>query len=399
MEECMLSNPVRAPRRILLLGLVIAGAFALPSVSSSQSEADAVADTAETDMIFTAGEEVIVTQSTSDDIFAAGSMVEARGASGDHLFLAGGDITVSGADVRDVIAAGGEIRLNAASVSDDLIVGGGDIVVGEGFEIGGTAVIAGGKVRFEAPVGQDLRIGASEIFVNSLVPGDARLSGDQIVLGPNARIGGDLFYRGGNLTVDQAAVIEGNRTELPSAENYAAEDFAKGMGQFFLYFSLSMIISYFVIVAVLVAAVPALMRSTSNMLRTNHWQALGIGVLYALIVPVFGLILLWTGLGIPLAVLLFLVSLALTPIAVAVTAHFVGMAARRIVTNKTEPAQSTVERILWPLAGVVILFALALIPIAGLLIVLLAMLFGLGACLKQAFGALGTPPASEAVTA
>ncbi len=391
-----------AYRRFVASVIIVLGALMVPASSVGQDEPEAppttVENAAESDMVFLAGERVVASQNTTDDLFAAGNMVDARGAGADHLFLAGSDVTVSDAQVSDIIAMGGEVRLNAANVADDVIIAGGNVIVDRGFDIGGTALIAGGRVRFEAPVGQDLRIGADDIYVNSTISGTARLSGETIVLGPDARVEGDLLYRGDDMTIDPAAVIEGSRTALPASEGYTAEDFGAGMGAFFLYFSLSMIISYFVIVVLLVIAMPGFMHSTSIMLRSTPLRALGIGVLYALIVPVLGIVLLWTGVGIPLAVLLFVASLALTPIAIAVTAHCIGTTARALITKKTEPAESTAARILWPLGGVLILFVLALIPFVGLLAMLFAMLFGLGALIRQASVALSVsesmpPPA------
>lgn len=379
-------------RRVCAAILIICAALAMPSWSAGQDETElapeAAADASETDMVFVAGEKVIVSQTTTDDLFAAGNMIEARGARADHLYLAGGDITVSEAEVSDVVVAGGEINLNAASVLDDVVVAGGDISVGENFDIAGTAVLLGGRVRFEAPVGQDLRIGASEIYLNSIVPGNARLTGDEIVLGPNARIGGDLLYRGDSLTIDPAAVIEGARTELPMADAYVAEDVGRGAGQLFLFFGLSILVSYFVLVLLLVFAAPGLMRSASQMIRRKPLQSLGIGVLYVLIVPLLILLLFSTAFAAPLAILLIAISVALTPIALAVTAYYVGMSARRLATKETEPPKAISGRVLWPTLGAVIVFALTLIPVAGLLVWFLAMLFGLGAFGRQAVGAL-----------
>lgn len=384
-----------SPFKRLALGLIAAcGVLVLPASTVGQSETEPVSTQAsqETDMIFVAAEELVVSQKTTDDLFAAGSTVTVNGAEADHLFLMGGDLKVSNAQVKDVVAAGGDVQFETATVTDDVIIAGGEIVAKESFEIGGTAVIAGGDVRFEAPVGQDLRIGANKIFVNSVVPGTARLSGDTITLGPKARIGGDLIYRGSSLTIDAAAVIEGERTQLQSSDTYAVEDAAKGVGQFFLFFSLSMIVSYFVIVALLVLIVPRVMQATSQMLSGKPLQALGIGVLFAAVAPVLGIVLFWTGLGIPLAIFLFIASLALTPIAVAVTAHFIGMSARGIVTKKSADSLGNLERFAWPLGGVIILLALSLIPVVGLLALLLAMLFGLGAFGRQVLGMLSTPP-------
>ncbi|KEO91365.1 hypothetical protein EH31_01500 [Erythrobacter longus] len=379
--------------------LVALGAAALPTSSVGQDQTapaetgiaeTQAAETAAQDMVFLAADELVIRQQTSDDLFAAAGEMTVDGAGADHLIIAGGDLTIANASVRDIIAAAGEIDLKQAIVEDDIVLAGGEIVAADTVQIGGSAVIAGGTVRFDAPVGRDLRIGASEIYVNSIVPGNARLSGDSITLGPNARIAGDLLYRGSSIEIDPAAVIEGSRTQLTASEPFTAEEYGKGIGQFLLSFGLSMLISYFVIVAALVFAVPRVMRATSNMLAAKPLPALAIGVLFAVIVPVLGLLFFWTGFGIPLAVFLFIASLALTPIAVAVTAHFLGMSARRIIAKKTDDPETTAERFLWPLGGVVVLLLLAMIPLVGLLVMLLAMLFGLGAFGRQVTGMLSS---------
>ncbi|NVE96023.1 bactofilin family protein [Altererythrobacter lutimaris] len=395
----MLFEKARSIRQLAAPAMVVLAALALPSSSIGQDQADSSAisvdEEFESEMVFLSGEEIVASQRTTDDLFAAGGTVEAKGVSADHLFLTGGDITVSNAEVRDLIAAGGEVRLNAANVADDLIAAGGEVIAGEGFEIGGTAIVTGGTVRFNAPVGQDLRIGANEIFVDSTVAGTSRLSGSKIVIGPNARLQGDLLYRGDDLTIDPSAVIEGDRTELPAWESYNPEEAGAGLGSFFVYFSLSILISYFVIVSLLVLVLPSLMQRTSDMLHATPLRALGIGVLYAFVVPVMGILLVWTVLGIPLAIFLFLASLALTPLAVAVTAYFVGMLGRRVVSKRSDAPRNTAERFIWPLAGVAILFALSLIPLLGLLVMLFSMLFGLGALLRQATGALTALPSAS----
>ena len=389
-------------KRLAAVLLFVFGAFTLPSSSIGQVEEEALTQAPEAspsgEMVFLTGEDLSVSQETTDDLFAAASTVNVVGASAHHMFLGGGDVTVSSARVHDVVAAGGNIRLEAANVADDIIVAGGDIFAGENFEIGGSAVVFGGDVQFSAPVTKDLRIGASEIFLNSQIGGTANLSGDQIVLGPKARIAGDLNYQGSSLTVDPAAVIEGERAQMEANETFAPEDIGRGVGLMVLFFGLSVLFSYFVIVAVLVLIVRRVMEATSQMLERKPLQALGIGVLYALSVPVLGLILVETGLGIPLAIFLFIASLALTPIATAVTAHFLGMLARKIITRKTGYPEDTPGRILWPLSGVIILLALSLVPIVGPLILFFAMLFGLGAFGRQVLSMLSMPEEPRAGT-
>ena len=378
------------------------GLLVLPSSTLGQDDPavaeEPSASQAASDMVFVSGEDFIVTEATSDDLFAAGGTVNVDGAQADHLFLAGGEISVSEANVSDLVVIGGEIELRDGSIEDDIVIGGGEIIVAPEFGIGGSAVIAGGTVRLGTPVPGDLRIGAGDVYVNSAITGDARLSGEKIVLGPNARIGGDLFYRSEDITIDPAAVIEGERTVMPMTDRHAMEDFGKGAGQFFLLFGLSILVSYFVLVTALVVAVPRLMRATSDMIRTKPLQSLGIGVLYAFIVPVLAFLLFSFVIAAPLAVLVIVISIALTPIALAVTSHFIGVTARDLITKKPESERGSAELILWPILGVVILFGLTLIPVAGLLVWLLAVLFGLGAFAKQAANALASPAPERAAT-
>ncbi|KWV93763.1 hypothetical protein [Erythrobacter sp. AP23] len=394
----MLFQRLRPSKLFACAVAVMIAAFAPSSPSFGQAESQtqepAVATATETDMVFVSAENLAVSAVTTDDLFAAGGTVVTSGAQADHLFLAGGEIEVIDATVHDLIAWGGELRLRSAQVTDDIIVGGGDIVARPGFDIGGSAVLAGGSVRLEAPVGGDLRIGAGDIFVNSSVQGTARLSGDTIVLGPLARIGGDLLYRSENLTIQPGAVIEGRRAALPMPDRSTAEEIGKGVGQLFLLFGLSIVLSYFILVALLVFFAPGLMRSASTMMREKPWQSFGIGVLYALIVPLLVVALVVTVVAAPLAVLLIAISVALTPIALAVTAYFVGMSLRRVTTGTSDPPDTLFARIIWPLLGVIAVFLLTLIPVAGALIWLLAMVFGLGALAKQAAGALTAPAMS-----
>lgn len=359
-----------------------------PDTEAPASEAPASETPVETDMVFVAEENLTLAAASSDDVFAAGSTIDASGAVADHLFLAGGDIAVSDTRANDVIAIGGEIRLDDAVITDDVIAAGGEIIAGQGFDIGGSAVFAGGSVRLEAPVGGDLRIGASEIFVNSAIAGTARLSGESVMLGPQARIGGDLLHRSTGLTVQPGAIIEGRTAALPEPDHSTAEDIGRGAGQLFAIFGLSILISYFILVVLLVVLVPGLMRSASSMMQQRPWQSLGIGFFIALITPLSAFLLVTTVFGAPLGVLLIIMAVALTPIALAVTAYFVGMRARAIATRNPEPPQAVSARILWPVLGALLVFALTLIPLAGLLVWLLAMLFGLGAFARQAAIAL-----------
>ncbi|MEL6877227.1 MAG: polymer-forming cytoskeletal protein [Pseudomonadota bacterium] len=342
----------------------------------------------EDDMVFAADDELRLDAKSSDDVFAAGNSIDVNGATADHLIMAGGEISITDASAEDLIVAGGEIDFVNGVVADDIVAAGGEIVIGSGFTIGGSAVLAGGSARINAPIPGDLRVMSDNVVLNSAVGGNVRLTADNVEIGPNARIAGDLEYRSDKLEIQPGAVVEGETRILPVSETYAVEDLSKGAGGFFLMLGLSILVSYFVVVIALVFAAPGLMRATSRMMQEQPWKSLGLGLLIAVIVPVLGIVMVWSVVGVPVAVLLFTASIAITPIALATTAYFAGDGARRLLTSNKEAATGIGARLLWPGLGALVIFALTLIPLVGLVVWLLAMLFGLGAVANSAGKAL-----------
>ena len=360
---------------ILILFAATRGESQTPGESGETAETGVIVP----DMTFFSAEDVTVRVNSTDDVFAAGGTVRVDQTSADHLVLAGGDISVADVSIQDLFAAGGTIKLVSGGASDDIVAAGGEIDVGPDFTIGSSAVLTGGEVRIETPVPADLRVGAGDAYINSQVGGDARLSGELVTLGPKARIAGDLFYRTGNLVLEPGAVVTGRQLPMPETDRSAMEAWGQGAGRLFAMFALSVLLGFTVLVMVIAVAVPALMRSASDMIRQRPLQSLGIGALIAVGAPFLIVLLFASVVGTPLAMLVAAICIALTPVALAATAYFAGMEARRIATGQKEPPVGILARLLWPALGAAIILILGLIPLAGLLVWILALLFGLGA--------------------
>ena len=360
---------------ILILFAATRGESQTPGESGETAETGVIVP----DMTFFSAEDVTVRVNSTDDVFAAGGTVRVDQTSADHLVLAGGDISVADVSIQDLFAAGGTIKLVSGGASDDIVAAGGEIDVGPDFTIGSSAVLTGGEVRIETPVPADLRVGAGDAYINSQVGGDARLSGELVTLGPKARIAGDLFYRTGNLVLEPGAVVTGRQLPMPETDRSAMEAWGQGAGRLFAMFALSVLLGFTVLVMVIAVAVPALMRSASDMIRQRPLQSLGIGALIAVGAPFLIVLLFASVVGTPLAMLVAAICIALTPVALAATAYFAGMEARRMATGQTEPPAGILARLLWPALGAAIILILGLIPLAGLLVWILALLFGLGA--------------------
>ena len=341
-----------------------------------------------TDMSFFSGDGVDVTVDSTDDVFAVGSTISVDATSADHLVVAGSKISVKNVAIQDLFAAAGELDLISGRVEDDIVVAVGQVNVGPSFEIGGSAVIAGGEARIETPIPADLRVGAESIFLNSAVGGDARLSGDTVTLGPQARISGNLLYRSENLILQDGAVVSGQQMMLPPEEHSAFESWGRGAGGLLAKITIAATLGFMVLVIVVAIAVPGLMRSSAGYIRSKPFKSLGIGALFTIGVPFLIILLVMSVVGAPLAMLLGAICLAITPIAVAATAYLLGMEGRQLLTKQTEPPVNWAPRLLWPALGAAVILVLGLIPFFGLLVWLLAMLFGLGAVVSRGRRAL-----------
>ncbi|MXO57281.1 bactofilin family protein [Pontixanthobacter gangjinensis] len=340
------------------------------------------------DMSFFSADTINLKVNSSDDVFAAGSTVNVDTTSADHLVIAGGEVTVRNVAIEDLFAAGGELDLVSGTVADDIVVAGGEITVRKTFEIGGSAVIAGGEALIEAPVPVDLRAGAGTVYLNSRVGGDARLSGDKVTLGPEAVVGGDLLYRTENLVIESGAVVSGQRRAMPAEDHSAFESWGRGAGELFGKLLLAATLGFAVLVLTVAVAVPSLMRSSAGFIKSRPLQSVGIGTLIAIGTPVAIVLLFASVIGAPLAMLLIAICLAITPVAVAATAFFVGMESRKIATKAEAPPTGWGGRLLWPALGALVILLLGMIPFVGILVWLFALLFGLGAVASRGGRAL-----------
>jgi len=343
------------------------------------------------DMVFASGEDLRLNARSSDDVFAAGNTVVVDGVRADHLHVAASELSIAGIEANDLIAAAGEIELETGTIADDIVAAAGEISIGPDFNVGGSAVLGGGTVTIDAPIPGDLRVGGGEVILNSAVNGTARFTADTVVIGPDARIAGDLEYRSENLVMRPGAVVEGETRILPVSEPSNVVRVGNAARAIFLMIGFSILLSYFLLVLVLAFAVPGLMRSASQGMRERPWKSLGVGLLVAVVVPVLVGLLIWSIAAVPMAVLLVVMSIAATPIALAATAYFTGERVRLLIARKDDQPIGIGARLLWPGLGAVLIFALTLIPIAGPAIWLFAMLFGLGAIVTSAGKAFAVP--------
>lgn len=379
------------------IAFVAAALYASPAAFAGGAAADDARMTVIGGHLFGAGSTVRATAGALDDAFLAGDRVFAAGAFQEDLFAAGRAVTVAGNVQRNVYAAGGTVEIERA-VADDAFLAGGTVTLREGARIAGDAFIAGRTVELHGAIDGGLRVAGQIVVLTGVVNGNVVVQAGTFTLGPTARIGGSLTYTArDNATISPAATVAGGiRAEV--AERRADvgrdrdRDWAAAAG-----WSLGGVIALLLLAAVLQWAFPELVLHAADTMGDLVLKSFGIGLAAFVGLPLIGLILLFTIIGIPLGLLLWLVFAVLLATATVIAAYGLGLRAR-VLFARTLEEPGWGARILWTLVGLVVLATLSWLPFVGGLIVWLFEIAALGALVLTLWTRFRSPrPVSAAI--
>jgi cytoskeletal protein CcmA (bactofilin family) len=251
----------------------------------------------------------------------------------------------------------------ASAATDHVVVTGGAVVPAG--QTAGDIVVLDGTVRIAGHATGNVVSVSGPIRVTGRVDGDLIAVSDRAFLGPGSRVGGDLRYGDERPVLAPGASVGGKI----SHENWSHA--ANGWGWVStLGWWLAVSVSTLIAGALLVWLAPGALHAAERAVREHLGAAVGWGVAIAIGVPLLAILALITLVGIPFGIALLLAAIPVLLIAYVTTAWLVG---RRVLRNRSASAW-------WALlAGWAILRVLALIPVAGSLIGLVATVVGLGA--------------------
>lgn len=307
--------------------------------------------------VFCVGQDVNITGNVTGDVICAGQTVHVSGTVGGNIRVVGQTVTVGGATARSLSAAGQNVTLDSAGT------------------VRGDTSLAGQNVTLNGAVARDLAAGGNSVMINGTVGRDVTATVADLTLGSSAHIGGNLVYISHN-DVSRAggAVVAGTTTRTePAAGQGMGDRFSTLLGGSFL-FALYMFVAFLVVALALVLLLPQLVHDAAEAAVRSPWKALLVGVLSSFVVPAIIGALMFTLIGIPVAILLLLAWIVIVCVAVPFTAYYLGL----LLLGKN-PASP-----IWTmLLGMAIILVLYLIPIVGFIMWLAATWFGLGIILLQ----------------
>ena len=273
---------------------------------------------------FLADGQVVVAQGQTidDDVYAFSGTITIDGRITRSLVVAGGTVTVNGQVDGDVTVAGGTITLNGpvggtvrvaggtvtinGPVGWDVVAAGGDVTVGSGSRIANDLVLGAGTVTVAGRIDGDLRGSATQARLLGEVRGDVLLDIDnQLSLGPQAVIGGDLSYRAPQAAnIDPGARIQGQTRFTPTgaatgSERSFTERALAWLGSLLLRLAWALVAG-----TLLVMLLPRRSATIADTLRQAPVASLLWGIALLIAVPILAIILLITVVGVPAGLLL-----------------------------------------------------------------------------------------------
>lgn len=309
------------------------------------------------------GMDVSLSDSVPGDVMAAAATVSVEGPVAGDVLAAGGRVAASGPVGGSVRAAGGEVAVEGA-VERNLTAAGGAVRIGPGGRVGGNAYLSGGEVVLDGRIEGHLRATGEVVRIHGSVDGSVDVTAERVVVGPAARVGGDLTHR----SPEPAEVASGARIRGTVAHRPA-----EGGGPLAEWIGRLVRIGAFLFTGgVLVALFPAASDRLRETLERRPVPSAGLGVAALVGVPLALVLVGLTVLGLPLMVIGGALFGAALYVARVVVALWLG---ERLLGRG--PARA--RRVAAFLVGGALVAAAGLLPWVGWFVTLAATAVGLGA--------------------
>lgn len=324
---------------------------------------------------------LVIEQPVGHDTYAAQREIEVRSTIGGDFVAAGRQVTVDGDVAGDIIVAAQVIEIRSqvnddarlaaqhihvmSPVSGHIVAAGQTVKIDR--EVGDWAWLAGNTVEVSGNVGGNLNIRAKKIAIDAEVAGDVELIGDELNLGPNTVVRGDLRWRSPNAaSIDPDARIDGEFIEEPLPG--LVEELSTG-GKYSL--PLNVIVA--VIVLFLLFSRP--LQASADRIATHPGRSLLLGFAVFLVTPLLAVLLFFTGVGLWLGFAVLFIYLLILLLGV-LTGLF---ATSDMVLRRFRQQPAVWQSLAAIFVTVVAVGLLAKIPWLGFILVLAIWLIGVGA--------------------
>jgi hypothetical protein len=359
---------------IVAVALVLTGMGARVVLTAPQAEpvsTHQLSDPNDDDML-AAGRHVLVQQEVPGDVAVAGADVTIDGGVAGYVMSAGRHVTLNGRVGNDLWAAGETVDVGSA-IGNNAMIAGRAVTIHGGATVAGTARLAGNTVRSEGRVTRNLRVAGRTIMIGGDVGGTVNATGDRISVLPTAVIHGDFVVQSPRRPdISPQAQILGRVMYDPAD---ARRSWMTWPGIWLWSF-----VGLFILGAAIYFAAPLWPREVAGVLRARPGRSFLAGVLLLFLVPAAIVALAITMVGIPLAIVALGLYMALLLLSAALVSYRLG---DWILTRL---GRVRVSRWLPLTVGVLALSLAVSLPLVGMFVGLLAVIWGAGAIVLERRG-------------
>lgn len=333
--------------------------------------------------------EVKASETIDSSFYMAGNVVKVAGVVKGDLFCAAQRVEITGTIEGDIMCAA-QIMSVKGNVLGDARLAGMNVVVNA--NIGGSLTLASqlASIEKETKIGRDVTLGAADATISGATGRDIRAAAElftfegtagrdvhvrevaEAKVGETAVIGGEFIYTSKyEAEIADGAKITGKTERLtpetPEEKPQSATLASYIMGAAFVFASMMLV------ALVILAAAPKALDATTQTLRRRHIWAFGLGLVVLVFTPITALVLAFTLIGGPLAVLLMLGWVTLLISASSFTAYTIGqMMSERLQWNSRWPRVTNLS------LGFLVLFILGLVPVVNVVVLGCAAIWGMG---------------------
>lgn len=252
------------------------------------------------DTVIALGETVAIEGTIDGDLLAFGRSITIRGNVTGNVITGAERVSIEGAVGGSVFGTASAVELAQGATARNLYGVAGDVIVGNEAGVPGNMMAIGRNVSMRGSVGIDLVSIARELDVSGTIERNVRAMGEGVTLQPSARIGGDLTGRLStpddlrmlpNATVGGVIDVQSPGVEVENSR-YANLSF---------YFWQVMRLCAAFLVGMLLFWLAPDLRFVA-LAGGSALQALGLGLLAIVVLPIVSVIACFTLLGLPLGI-------------------------------------------------------------------------------------------------
>jgi cytoskeletal protein CcmA (bactofilin family)/uncharacterized Tic20 family protein len=351
-----------------LLVLAIPSAAMAAEVRNGTAAVVAPGETLDDDL-FASGQTVTVAGRVTGDVFATGQTVVVTGTVDGDLLAAAQQVVVDGTVNGNVRAAGAVVTVNG-HVGRSVTGLAQQVNISSSGRVDGSVVAAGETISVFGPVGRGITAGGGTLQLGGPVGGKVLAWAQNLSLGPNTRIAGDLDYYSERQAAISSGTVAGEVQYHPVEAQARQEPLLNGL---FDFGGLVWLFGSAILGALAIIFAPRASARAVELGRQQPLLTFGVGLLTLCAVPVVAVLIGVTLVGIPLA----LVVAALYWLGLLLAWPALGLVvgteiARRVRRGEPMPVLGAL------VVGLIVLHLLTHLPIVGGLVAFLGLAFGLG---------------------